>query len=49
MLEKLKKNLGGYKVILSIDRLDYTKGIVERLESFNIFLEKNPQYREKDK
>jgi len=30
---------------LSIDRLDYSKGIIERLEAFDLFLSKNPQYR----
>ena len=46
-IEKLKKDVGKYQVILSIDRLDYTKGIIERLEGFNTFLEKNPDYKEK--
>lgn len=46
-IEKLKKDVGNYQVILSIDRLDYTKGIIERLEGFNTFLEKNPEYKEK--
>ncbi len=46
-IEKLKKDVGKYQVILSIDRLDYTKGIIERLEGFNTFLEKNPEYKEK--
>lgn len=44
---RLKKKLGDVKVILSIDRLDYTKGIPQRIEAFDTFLEKNPQYREK--
>ncbi len=35
------------KLILSIDRLDYSKGILQRLEGFNQFLEKHPEYREK--
>jgi trehalose 6-phosphate synthase/phosphatase len=30
-----------------VDRLDYTKGITQRLEAFELFLEKNPDYREK--
>ncbi|MEQ9620118.1 MAG: bifunctional alpha,alpha-trehalose-phosphate synthase (UDP-forming)/trehalose-phosphatase [Deltaproteobacteria bacterium] len=33
-----------YKVILSIDRLDYTKGIPERLRAFDLFLKKYPKY-----
>lgn len=43
----LRENLAGVKVILSIDRLDYTKGIVSRLRSFKAFLEKNPQWHER--
>ncbi len=35
------------KMILSIDRLDYTKGIANRLKAFEHFLEKYPQYLEK--
>ena len=33
------------KIILSIDRLDYTKGIPQRLEAFDLFLERYPEYR----
>jgi trehalose 6-phosphate synthase/phosphatase len=35
------------KLILSVDRLDYTKGIPERLKAFGRFLAQNPEYREK--
>ncbi len=35
------------KLMLSIDRLDYTKGIPNRLRAFKLFLEKYPQYLEK--
>lgn len=34
------------KLILSIDRLDYTKGIAQRLNAFRYFLEKYPEYKE---
>ncbi|HPJ01815.1 MAG TPA: bifunctional alpha,alpha-trehalose-phosphate synthase (UDP-forming)/trehalose-phosphatase, partial [Candidatus Limiplasma sp.] len=37
----------GLHTILSIDRLDYTKGIPERLLAFDRFLERYPEYREK--
>lgn len=37
------------KLILSVDRLDYTKGIVERLKAFKRFLEKFPKYHRKVK
>lgn len=45
--EKLKRTLGGFKVILSIDRLDYTKGTVNRLRAYELFLEKNPEWHNK--
>ncbi|MGY5849739.1 bifunctional alpha,alpha-trehalose-phosphate synthase (UDP-forming)/trehalose-phosphatase [Salegentibacter sp. F14] len=35
------------KLILSIDRLDYTKGIANRIRAFEYFLDRNPQYVEK--
>lgn len=44
---ELNKIFIGLKVILSIDRLDYTKGILNRLRSYEMFLEKNPQWHGK--
>ncbi len=41
-VEKLKKKLGSRKTIISIDRLDYTKGILRRLAAFDHFLKTNP-------
>ncbi len=38
---------GQIKIILSIDRLDYAKGIPQRLEAFEQFLKENPRYLEK--
>ena len=35
------------KLILSIDRLDYTKGIANRIRAYGYFLEKYPEYHEK--
>ena len=46
-IQRLKRRIGDRKVILSVDRLDYTKGVPERLDAFELFLEKYPQYREK--
>ena len=43
---RIRKRVGDCKIILSVDRLDYTKGIVERLEAFELFLAKNPKYRD---
>ena len=35
------------KLILSIDRLDYTKGIPERIKAYEQFLKRNPKYHGK--
>jgi len=35
------------KLILGVDRLDYTKGLVHRLRAFEILLEKHPEHKEK--
>ena len=35
------------KLILSIDRMDYTKGIPNRIKAFEYFLDKYPQFKEK--
>ncbi|MBU2614218.1 MAG: bifunctional alpha,alpha-trehalose-phosphate synthase (UDP-forming)/trehalose-phosphatase [Elusimicrobia bacterium] len=45
--EKLKTTFAGLKTILSVDRLDYTKGILNRLEGYELFLENNPQWHKK--
>ncbi|MBN2097346.1 MAG: trehalose-6-phosphate synthase [Candidatus Omnitrophica bacterium] len=37
----------GVKIILGLDRVDYTKGIPERLRAINRFLEKYPEYKER--
>ena len=41
---KLKKDYRDHKIILSVDRLDYSKGILHRLKGFAQFLENNPEY-----
>ena len=46
-INRLRIKLGNRRTILSIDRLDYTKGIPQRLLAFDAFLDMNPQYREK--
>ncbi len=38
---------GDKKLILSIDRLDYTKGITVRLKAYEYFLESYPEFHEK--
>jgi trehalose 6-phosphate synthase/phosphatase len=41
------KVLAGVKVVLSIDRLDYTKGIINRLKGYRLFLEQHPEWHRK--
>ena len=45
----LAQGLAGKKVILGVDRLDYTKGILERLEAFDRLLDTHPEHLEKIK
>ncbi len=40
----LKTSAEGKKVIIGVDRLDYTKGLVERFEGYRRFLEENPDW-----
>ncbi len=46
-IDEHKKSDPDSKLILSIDRLDYTKGIAKRLNAFEYFLTKFPEYKEK--
>ncbi|WP_210487964.1 bifunctional alpha,alpha-trehalose-phosphate synthase (UDP-forming)/trehalose-phosphatase [Rufibacter aurantiacus] len=52
--EEMKEKLNEYrealhdqKVMLSIDRLDYSKGIPQRLRGFELLLQEHPEFREK--
>lgn len=44
---EFKTQFGHNKLILSVDRLDYSKGIVTRLKSFEKFLKAYPEYKSK--
>ena len=44
---RYRTSLGDQKFILSIDRLDYSKGIPQRLRAFELFLDEHPDFREK--
>ncbi|NNJ88726.1 MAG: bifunctional alpha,alpha-trehalose-phosphate synthase (UDP-forming)/trehalose-phosphatase [Eudoraea sp.] len=46
-LNKHKEASPDAKFLLSIDRLDYSKGIAKRLNAYEYFLHKYPQYKEK--
>jgi len=44
---EIEENFYDQKVIFSVDRLDYTKGINYRLGGFEHFLENHPEFKEK--
>ncbi len=46
-IKKIQEKVENLKIILSVDRLDYSKGIIERLNSYELFLGKYPEYKGK--
>lgn len=42
----IKKHFQNNKLIISMDRLDYSKGIIERIKAIDSLLEKYPEYRQ---
>ena len=46
-LAELKQRFGYCKILLGVDRLDYTKGIPERLRAYRKFLQDYPEWRGK--
>ena len=42
--EELQRSLGDSKIVLSVDRQDYSKGILHRLQGFEAMLESNPEW-----
>jgi alpha,alpha-trehalose-phosphate synthase [UDP-forming] len=46
-VESIKKSLAGSRLILGVDRLDYTKGILERLSAYRLLLSRYPELRGK--
>jgi len=45
--DMIRRKLVQQKAILSVDRLDYTKGIAKRLLAYDLFLERHPEWRQK--
>ena len=43
----LKRHFQGKMIIVGVDRLDYIKGIPQKLHAFELFLEHHPEFREK--
>ena len=46
-VKSLQNKLGTEQIIISVDRLDFTKGIPERLKAFEKFLERYPNFHGK--
>ena len=44
---KYRQSLGESEIMLSIDRLDYSKGIPQRLRAFELFFENTPRIQRK--
>lgn len=42
-----RHNLEGMQVIVGVDRIDYTKGLIERFRAVELFLTKYPRHRER--
>lgn len=42
-MAQLREELDGVRLILSVERLDYTKGVLEKLKAWEQLLEENPQ------
>jgi len=47
LVKRVIKSLGGRALIIGVDRLDYSKGIAERLSAFERFLERQVEWRGK--
>jgi alpha,alpha-trehalose-phosphate synthase [UDP-forming] len=45
-MEELRRKIGPVHLIVGVDRLDYTKGLPERLQAFRNALERHPELRE---
>jgi len=43
--ERLHDSLAGRRLVIGVDRLDYTKGLVHRFDAVERLLEGNPEYR----
>lgn len=43
-IHSLKETINGHKIVLTIDRLDYSKGILQRLQAYELLLQLYPEY-----
>jgi trehalose 6-phosphate synthase len=45
MYERMKREYSRRKLLVGVDRLDYSKGLPQRMRAFREFLERNPELR----
>ncbi|MCD4721977.1 MAG: trehalose-6-phosphate synthase, partial [Desulfobacula sp.] len=45
--KKIRNNVQGTRILMGVDRLDYTKGIPEKLKAFQRFLTRFPKFHKK--
>lgn len=46
-ISSLKEKFKGVKLIVGVDRLDYIKGVPQKLHAFELFLTMHPEWQEK--
>jgi trehalose 6-phosphate synthase len=44
LVKNLVASLGGRELVIGVDRLDYSKGLIQRLDAFDIFLTKHSEW-----
>jgi trehalose 6-phosphate synthase len=44
LVKDMVASLGGRALVIGVDRLDYSKGLVERFNAFDIFLDRHPAW-----
>ncbi|KAJ9483155.1 hypothetical protein VN97_g10257 [Penicillium thymicola] len=46
-IKDLESQYKGKKLIIGVDRMDYTKGLPEKMEGFRLFLDEHPEWSDK--
>jgi trehalose-6-phosphate synthase len=44
---QLREKFKGRKILIGVDRLDYIKGVPQKLHALELFLSKHPEWQEK--
>jgi len=44
LVKNLVASLGGRNLVIGVDRLDYSKGLIQRLDAFNVFLANHSEW-----